>query len=78
MSRKKDVNKHWIYEAARALRGSGAPQAKSIPIIAMTANVFAEDIQKCLDAGMNAHIAKPIEIKTLEQVLRKTIKRIYL
>lgn len=61
------------YEATRTIRASSVPQVKTIPIIAMTTNVFAEDIQKCLDAGMNAHVAKPIEIETLEQAIGKTI-----
>lgn len=46
--------------AARAIRASGHPQAKTIPIIAMTANAFAEDVQQSMAAGMNAHLAKPI------------------
>ena len=49
------------YEATQCIRRLDRPDAKSIPIIAMTADTFAEDIQKCLNAGMNGHIAKPID-----------------
>lgn len=48
------------YEATRVIRSSKHPQAKSIPIIAMTANAFAEDVQQSLKAGMNDHLAKPV------------------
>ena len=58
------------YEAARAIRACGHPQAECIPIIAMTANVFAEDVIAAKNAGMDAHIAKPIDMKLLYQVLR--------
>jgi len=50
------------YEATRRIRAVDNPKAKTIPIIAMTANVFKEDIEKCLGAGMNSHIGKPIDI----------------
>lgn len=58
------------YEAARAIRACGHPQAESIPIIAMTANVFAEDVIEAKNAGMDSHIAKPIDMKLLYQALR--------
>ena len=48
------------YAATRAIRSSGRPDAGTIPIIAMSANAYAEDVQKCLDTGMNAHISKPL------------------
>jgi CheY-like chemotaxis protein len=61
-------------EATRKIRGLGFPKAKNIPIVAMTANVFKEDVDKCLDAGMNGHIGKPLDlnevIKTLKHCLR--------
>ena len=53
------------YAATRAIRSSGAPNAATIPILAMTANAFAEDIANCRAAGMNDHTAKPIDIDTL-------------
>ena len=59
--------------AARRIRMLGRPDAKTVPIIAMTADVFAEDIQKCLDAGMDSHIAKPIDPQRLFQVLQDSI-----
>ncbi|MEG1432375.1 PAS domain-containing protein [Eubacterium sp.] len=59
------------YEAATAIRGSDHPQAKTIPIIALSANAFTEDVQKSLHTGMNAHIAKPIEPKTLFEILNQ-------
>ena len=62
------------YEAARAIRALGRPDAKTVPIIAMTADAFAEDIQKCLDAGMNGHIAKPIDPQLLYAALLAHIK----
>lgn len=57
------------YEATQTIRNSANPLGASIPIIAMTANSFAEDIQRCLDCGMNAHISKPINMETLKQIL---------
>lgn len=45
------------------------PDGKTIPIIAMTANAFAEDMQKCLDAGMNAYLAKPLEVQKVIAVI---------
>ncbi|MEG0779455.1 MAG: ATP-binding protein [Oscillospiraceae bacterium] len=61
------------YEVTRAIRESKHPRATAIPIIAMTANAFAEDVQKSMDAGMNDHLAKPIEPKLLYQTLRKLL-----
>ena len=58
------------YEAAKAIRSSSHELAKKIPIIAMTANAFSEDIQHSLAAGMNAHISKPVDMKTLEKTVR--------
>ena len=55
------------YEATKAIRRSSHELAKTIPIIAMTANAFSEDIQHSLAAGMNAHVSKPIEMKVLEK-----------
>jgi signal transduction histidine kinase/CheY-like chemotaxis protein len=52
-------------EASRRIRSSDAASAQTIPIVAMTANAFEEDVQNCLDAGMNGHIAKPIELEIL-------------
>ena len=59
------------YEAAGRIRACGHPQAKSIPIIAMTANVFAEDVLAARNAGMDAHIAKPIDLTKLYQALKE-------
>ena len=59
------------YDAARKIRGLDDPQKANIPIIAMTANAFTEDRQAALDAGMNDHIAKPINMNVLVPTLRK-------
>ena len=61
------------YEATKAIRRSSHELAKTIPIIAMTANAFSEDIQHSLAAGMNAHISKPVDMNTLQKTIR-TIK----
>jgi len=61
------------YEAARAIRAMERPDAKTVPIIAMTANAFAEDVQAALDNGMNAHIAKPISARIVMETLAKFI-----
>ena len=58
------------YEATKAIRRSLHELAKTIPIIAMTANAFSEDIQHSLAAGMNAHISKPVEMRILEKTVR--------
>jgi signal transduction histidine kinase/CheY-like chemotaxis protein len=62
------------YEATRRIRAwekEHAPASKGIPIIAMTANVFREDIEKCLAAGMNAHVGKPLDVEDMLSVLRQ-------
>jgi len=59
------------HEATRAIRALDTGHAKSIPIIAMTANVFKEDIDKCLASGMNGHIGKPIDKEALIRMLKK-------
>ena len=59
------------YEAAKAIRNSSHIDAKSIPIIALTANAFNEDIARTLSSGMNAHVAKPIDPKILTAELEK-------
>ncbi len=62
------------YQATEAIRALDRADAAEIPIIAMTADAFSEDIQKCLDCGMNAHIAKPIDIQDVTRQLEKYIK----
>lgn len=61
------------YEATRAIRESGHADAARIPVIAMTANAFAEDIQASADAGMDAHVAKPIDMDVLQETLYHTL-----
>jgi CheY-like chemotaxis protein len=58
-------------EASRRIRSLGSISAQMIPIIAMTANVFREDIEKCLSAGMNDHVGKPIDMDDLMKKLKK-------
>ena len=61
------------YEATRTIRAMERQDAKTIPIIAMTANAFAEDVQTALNNGMNDHIAKPINVRTVMETLAKHI-----
>ena len=63
------------YTAASEIRSSSHPEAKSVPIIALTANAFAEDISKVMAAGMNDHVTKPIDFDRLLAALRKCICR---
>ncbi|MBR2765846.1 MAG: response regulator [Blautia sp.] len=64
------------YEAAKAIRAIDRTYAKKIPIIAMTANAFSEDVVNCKKAGMNDHITKPIDIDVLARVLRSYISQV--
>jgi CheY-like chemotaxis protein len=57
------------YEATRKIRAIDCAEAKSIPIVAMTANVFKEDIESCLASGMNNHLGKPVDKKALLDML---------
>ena len=59
------------YETTRAIRALDRKDAGTIPIIAMTANAFAEDVKDAMDAGMNAHVSKPINM----ELLRRTVHR---
>lgn len=63
------------YTATRRIRGLSRPDAQSIPIIALTANAFAEDRKKAMEAGMNDHVAKPVDMKVLTAVLQKYLEK---
>ena len=60
--------------ATKTIRAWDRPDAKMIPIVAMTANAFAEDAQKCMEAGMNAHLAKPLDIQKVVATLAGLIE----
>lgn len=60
-------------QGTRAIRALDRPDAASIPIIAMTGNAFQEDVQECLEAGMDAHIAKPIDMAEAERAIAKVV-----
>jgi signal transduction histidine kinase/CheY-like chemotaxis protein len=62
------------YESASSIRSSGAADAQTIPIIAMTANAFSEDVERARAAGMNAHVAKPIDPQELREVTAELVK----
>ena len=62
------------YEATKAIRQSRNPLGQSIPIVAMTANAFADDIQQSMDAGMNEHISKPMDLLRLKKVVAKLLE----
>lgn len=62
------------YDATRAIRSLERSDARTIPIIAMTANAFAEDEKEALEAGMNVHVAKPIDIELLKKVIKQCMK----
>ncbi len=63
------------YETTRRIRAMGTPKAVSIPILAMTANVFREDVEKCLSVGMNDHLGKPLDVEELLGKLRAYLPR---
>ena len=63
------------YEAAKQIRASARADAETVPIIAMTADAFADDVKKCLDIGMNGHTAKPIEPDSLYRILAEVMKQ---
>ena len=63
------------YDAARAIRSEHRPDCRTIPIVAMTANAFAEDVQAARAAGMDEHIAKPLDLKALARVMSRYLLR---
>ena len=63
------------YDATRAIRSSARDYCKRVPIVAMTANAFAEDIQKSLDSGMDAHISKPVDPATVKKILCQVLQK---
>jgi two-component system, sensor histidine kinase and response regulator len=63
------------YEASKAIRALDRRDAKTVPIIAMTADAFEDDVKRCREAGMNSHVAKPVHPETLFRELEKLIRR---
>ena len=61
------------YEATRAIRASSHPLAKAVPIIAMTANAFVDDVRDAIDSGMDAHIAKPVQVDKLKATVQQVL-----
>ena len=65
-------------DAAKAIRGLSRPDATTVPIIALSANAFAEDIQKSKNAGINEHLAKPLELKWHERKSNERVQVLWL
>ncbi len=63
------------YEATRAIRESGHPSAQSLPIIAMTANAFVDDVRDAINSGMDAHIAKPVQLDMLKATIQQVLEK---
>ena len=63
------------YEATHQIRLLDRPEAKTVPIVAMTANVYKEDIEKCLEAGMNGHVGKPLDIDEVISTLNHYLSK---
>ena len=63
------------YEATKRIRALAREDAKTIPIIAMTANAFAEDVKEAIHAGMNAHVSKPVDMEALKETIRQHIRK---
>ena len=63
------------YDAARAIRAMNRDYCKRVPLVAMTANAFAEDVQAAKTAGMNEHIAKPIDLNALARIISMYVLR---
>jgi len=63
------------YEATQKIRALNIPQAKTIKIVAMTANVFREDVERCLEAGMDNHIGKPLDFEELLDKLSRYLPK---
>ena len=61
------------YAATRAIRGGSHPSAKDIPIIAMTANALTDDVREAIDSGMDAHIAKPVQLDILKSTIQQVL-----
>ena len=61
------------YSATRAIRAGEHPEAKTMPIIAMTANAFVEDVREAIESGMDAHIAKPVQIDNLKSTIQQVL-----
>ena len=61
------------YEATKKIRELENPELANIPIVAMTANAFSEDVKNALEAGMNAHIAKPVDVPKMMETLAKIL-----
>jgi CheY-like chemotaxis protein len=59
------------YEATMKIRASDAPNAKDIPIVAITSNIFVDDVERCIESGMNSHIGKPVSFDMLFGVLHE-------
>lgn len=62
------------YDACREIRASGRPDSLTVPIVAMTANAFSEDVERAEESGMNAHIAKPIDADRMMHVLKEALE----
>ena len=63
------------YGATRAIRAGSHPSAKSVPIIAMTANAFVDDIRDAIESGMDAHVSKPVVVEQLKAAFREVMER---
>ena len=63
------------YEATKQIRALNREDAKTIPIIAMTANAFAEDVRDAMNAGMDAHVAKPVDLELLKKTINQYVRR---